>query len=68
MVNFVDVGPATGTSFGLTIEEFDTRLTSTFNFSEPECFKSLILPLGLEELRAVVAYEIMNLQSLIVGV
>lgn len=35
---------------------------------DPECFKANILPLGLEELRCVVQYEIVNLQALIVGV
>jgi hypothetical protein len=36
--------------------------------SDPESFKALILPLGLEEMRAVVQYELMNLQILIVAV
>ena len=35
--------------------------------SDPECFKALILPLGLEELRAITSYELMNLQLLIVA-
>jgi hypothetical protein len=36
--------------------------------TDPESFKLLILPQGLEEFRAVVQYECMNLQALIVGV
>lgn len=66
--NFVEAGPATDLDIGLAVNEFDKALRSTINFADPEAFKALILPLGLEELRAVVAYELMNLQILIVAV
>ena len=52
----------------LAINEFDQQLRSAVNFSDPESFKALILPLGLEELRVVTAYEVMNLQALVVAV
>ena len=68
-VNFVEDGPADDLEMGcLSVNEFDPKLRSCVNFSDAECFKSLILPVGLEEFRAVVAYELMNLQSLIIGV
>ena len=51
----------------MAVNEFDRKLRSSINFSDPECFKATILPLGLEELRIVVQYEVMNLQALIVG-
>ena len=38
------------------------------NFGDPEAFKGLIAPLGIEELRVVVRYELVNLQTLILGV
>jgi hypothetical protein len=38
------------------------------NFGDPEAFKGLISPLGVEELRVVVRYELMNLQTLILAV
>jgi hypothetical protein len=60
-VNFVEEGPGTDLDIKLAINEFDKQLRSAINFSDPECFKALILPLGLEELRSVVAYEVMNL-------
>ena len=60
-VNFIEEGPASDLEIKLAINEFDQQLRSAVNFSDPECFKALILPLGLEELRAVTAYEIMNL-------
>lgn len=66
-VNFIDDGPASDLDMKLAINEFDPTLRSALNFSDPECFKALILPLGLEELRAVVRYEVMNLQLLIVA-
>jgi hypothetical protein len=67
-VNFIEAGPAADLDINLAINEFDAALRSCICFSDPEAFKALILPLGLEELRAVVAYEVMNLQILIVGV
>ena len=45
----------------LAINEFDKALRSSLNFSDSESVKALTLPFGLEELRAVVAYEQMNL-------
>jgi len=61
LINFIDEGPASDIKVGLAINEFDESLRSSINLSDPECFKALILPLGLEELRAVLAYEVMNL-------
>jgi hypothetical protein len=51
----------------LSIKEFDPTLTSAINFSDPEAFKALVCPLGLEELRATVRYEMVNLNLLIVA-
>lgn len=66
-INFLDDGPASEVPIKLAINEYSRSLRSCVNFSDPECFKALILPLGLEELRSVVAYEVMNLQGLIVA-
>jgi hypothetical protein len=60
-VNFIDEGPGDDYEIKLAINEFDRRLRSCINFADPECFKANILPLGLEELRVVVQYELMNL-------
>ena len=65
--NFIEEGPASDIQINLAINEFDQKLRTAINFSEPESFKSLILPLGLEELRVVVQYELVNLHSLIVA-
>ena len=45
----------------LSIKEFDPTLLANLNFSDPEAFKALVCPLGLEELRCVVRYELVNL-------
>ena len=66
-VNFVDEGPATGIELPLAINEFDPSLRSHINFSDPDSFKMMICPTGLEELRLVLFYELMNLQTLIVA-
>jgi hypothetical protein len=61
--NFVDTGPGNETfvQLELAIKEFDPSLTSCINFADPEAFKALVSPLGLEELRIVVRYELVNL-------
>jgi len=43
-------------------------MTAVLNFANPEAFKALVCPLGLEELRVVVHYELVNVQALIVAV
>ena len=53
-INFVEDGPASDLEIKLAINEFDKKLRSFVNFSDPECFKNMILPMGLEELRVVV--------------
>jgi len=68
--NFVDTGPGHHTSWptNLAITEFDPTMVACINFSDPEAFKALLCPLGLEELRCVYRYELMNLNMLIVAV
>ena len=53
-INFVNEGPAHDMEIKLAINEFDKKLRSCINFMDPESFKALILPMGLEELRVVV--------------
>ena len=42
-------------------------MVSCINFADSECYKALVCPLGLEELRCILRYEEMNLQALIVA-
>ena len=68
--NYVDSGPGMETfvESTLSIKEFDPSLAAVINFSDPEAFKALVCPLGLEELRAIVRYEIINLNLLVIAV
>lgn len=68
--NFVDEGPGHNQTvqLDLSIKEFDPSMFALINFGDQEAFKGLICPLGIEELRMVVRYELMNLQALILGV
>jgi len=68
--NFVDYGPGHKTAYptNLAISEFDPTMLSCINFADPEAFKALLCPLGLEELRAVYRYELVNLNLIIVAV
>lgn len=67
--NFVDGGPGLKTSIPTTysIKEFDQTMVSTLNFADHEAFKALICPMGLEELRLVLRYELTNLNILVVA-
>jgi hypothetical protein len=65
LINFIDEGPADEIPVRLAINEFDPKLRNSVNFSDPECVKAMMTPFGLEELRCVVEYEMMNLQILI---
>jgi hypothetical protein len=61
LVNFIEEGPASDIDIDLSINEYDRTLRSSIDFSEPESFKALMLPLGLEELRTVLQYELVTL-------
>lgn len=67
-VNFIDDGPAKSIEIGLAISEFDGMLKSNLNFRSPDAFKMLLCTSGLEELRGVLHYQLMQKQLLIIGV
>jgi hypothetical protein len=63
----VDDGPGSTTDLFLAVFEMDPRLKANFHFGSPETLKNLILPGGLEELRAAVSYQVMQKQLLQIG-
>ena len=67
-VNFVDDGSTTGIETSLAIDEFDPTLRSNINFGDPESFKAMLCPAGLEELRIALFYQLQTLHSLSVSV
>ena len=67
-MNWVDDGAASFVEIDLAINEFDPILRSNINFRSADAFKMLICTSGLEEMRAVVHFQIMQKQLLIIGV
>lgn len=59
IVNFFDDGPAHMEIIDLAAREFDSNLLSNLNFRHPDAFKINILTAGLEEVRAILLYQIL---------
>lgn len=58
-VNFMDHGCAHNHQIDLAIKEFDPTLLSNFNFRNPDAFKLNVLTSGLEEVRAILQYQML---------
>ena len=67
LINYIDEGPAHQLEIGLTIKEFDPKILSNLNFRAPDAFKLCITTAGLEEVRAVLRYQLMQKHLLIVA-
>ena len=67
MINYVDHGPASMLEIELAISELDEDMKSNLNFRSPDAFKILLTRSGLEELRTVLHYQMMQKQALIVA-
>jgi hypothetical protein len=64
----VDEGPGSALGLSLAAFEFDGKLSSKLNFSNMEAVKSLLLPTGITELKAITSYQIMQKQLLLVAI
>jgi hypothetical protein len=51
----------------LAIREFDPQLLSNFNFRNPDTLKINIMTSGLEEVRAILYYQILQKHVMIVA-
>lgn len=69
-VNYVDTGPGMENVIKsqLAINEFDPTMRAVVNFADSECYKALICPMGVTEFRAVVYYELVNLNMIITAI
>jgi hypothetical protein len=67
-LNLVDLNDGSKLELGLAALEFDATLGACLDFRSESCIKALMTDLGLEELRAVVHYQLMQKQLLTVGV
>jgi hypothetical protein len=66
-MNFVDDGPSSFLNIELAINEVDPVIASNLNFRSSDAFKLMILDSGLEEIRVILHYQMMQKQALIVA-
>ena len=67
-VNIVDANHGKNKAFGLPFMEFDPALAINLDLKSSSCIKALMTDLGVEELRAMLHYQIMHQQVLTVAV
>lgn len=58
-LSFLDDGPASMLEIELAINEIDPVIASNLNFRSADAFKMMITPSGLEEVRAILHYQMM---------
>jgi len=66
--NYIDLNDGSHLKFNLPFVEFDHTLSAKMDFSSESCIKSLLTDLGVEELRAILHYQIMQQQLLTIAV
>ena len=66
-INYVDDGPASMLNIELAINEIDPTMASNLNFMSMDAFKMMITNSGLEEVRTVLHYQMMQKQALVVA-
>jgi len=64
----VDEGPGLKSNFWLQAFEFDPYLKANFHLANERSLRSLILPAGLVELKAITQYQVMHTHLLRIGV
>jgi len=67
-MNLVDLNDGSNLELDLAAREFDGTLKACLDFRSESCIKALMTDLGVEELRAVVHYQLMQRQLLTIAV
>ena len=67
VINYFDEGTSHSINIGLAVREYDPCLLSNFNFRNPDTFCINITDAGLEEVRAVLMYQLLQKHLLIVA-
>ena len=67
-MNLVDYNDGSKLQLDLAMREFDATLGASLDFRSESCIKALMTDLGVEELRAVVHYQLMQKQLLAIAV
>jgi len=58
-MNYIDKNDGSKLEYEIECEEFDKNLTANLDFRSNSCVKALMINFGVEELRAVVHYQLM---------
>lgn len=58
--NFVDKNDGSIIEMDLSFEEFDPSLKAPLDFRSESCIKALMTELGVEEMRAIYRYQLMQ--------
>ena len=66
--NLVDFNDGTKLEVDLAFKEFDATLKAQLDFRSESCVKALMTDLGVEELRGVVRYQLLQKQLLTVAI
>ena len=64
----IDDGPGSKTDFWVPAFELDSKLRANFSFSSILSLKHMMLPWGIEELRAIYSYQIVHKHLLVIGI
>lgn len=67
-MNLVDLNDGSKLPIDLPCQEFDSSLKASLDLRSETCVKALMTDLGLEEIRAVVHYQVMQRQLLTIAV
>jgi len=68
LINLVDTNDGSKKKFDLAFTEFDETLSANLDFKSESCIKALMTDLGVEEMRAILHYQIMQQQILTVAI
>ena len=64
----IDMNDGSKIDFDLPFREFDISLRACLDFRSESCIKALFTDLGVEELRAILHYQIMQQQILHIAI
>ena len=66
--NLVDMNDGKNKHFKLSFMEFDEELRANLDLKSESCIKALMTDLGVEEMRAILHYQVMQQQLLKIAV
>ena len=59
-INLVDINDGNDRKFDLSFMEFDQSLAANLDFASASCIKAIMTNLGVEEMRAILHYQMMH--------